>query len=302
MKFPCEIIAEPYMAQIRIVAAKFLANQGFNQSQIARLLQVSQPVVSGYLKKQGQFTEVPDNIVLKAEEVGKKVGKLLEMRGKDGIPEAISLGCRECKILRQRGPTCIYHEQKMELPSDCSLCLTPENLIQLQQDKESILFELRELYRFLSRKKYINKLIPEIGLQIVYGTEDMDSIFDIAGFPGRIIKRKSSNPLADPPTFGSSETTSHLLLRIRERDNKVRSIAGMKTSNYLKNQLDKFDISYKSTKEFDTSYEDKIDEIFISKTSLPFFIMNQGSFGFEPISYLIAEDLDQMKYIIGLFS
>jgi predicted fused transcriptional regulator/phosphomethylpyrimidine kinase/predicted transcriptional regulator len=303
MKFPCEIIAEPYITQLRIEAANFLHRQNLSQSQIANLMQISQPVVSGYLKKKSIPENVPDAIILKAREVGKQIGQMLLQDGEEIIPQAIGRACIECKILRQAGPTCIFHRQIIpQLDQDCDKCLTPQNLIELQVDKESALRTLRTTVTNLIRQPNIAHIIPEIGLQVVYGVQNVDSISDIVAFPGRINKRKNRPPLFGAPSFGGSETTSHLLMELRKYNLSITTIATLKSSKWLINRLLECDVEIKSVDGFDLDYVaglQKIDEL----NSSAIVIVDMGSPGFEAISYFCCESLDSLEtYLLKILN
>lgn len=298
MKFPCEIISEPYITQLRVEAANFLHKQNYSQSQIATLLQVSQPVVSGYLKKKLMPPEIPEAILLKAKDVGIQVGQILMQDGEQGIPEAIQKGCIECKILRQAGPTCIFHRQIIpQLDANCDKCLTPQNLIELQVDKESALRRLQTTVRNILKYQNIASIIPEIGMQIVFGVQNINSYSDIVAFPGRINKRKNSPPLYGMPAFGGSETTSHLLMEIRKYNRELTTIATLKTSKWLINRMETNNFDIKIHEGFDLDHAKGLMELG-SIDGSPVVIVDTGSPGFEAISYLCCSSLVDLETVL----
>ncbi|MHA2250585.1 MAG: thiamine-phosphate synthase family protein [Candidatus Kariarchaeaceae archaeon] len=295
MKFPCEIIAEPYITQLRIAISKQLSENGFSQVQIANLLKISQPVVSGYLKKGIEENKYLDSID-EAKKIGTQIASILSTQGEKGIPEAIEYGCNTCKIMRQGGVVCSYHKDLVPiLEDDCTRCHTKSEMIQLQIDREQILKDLRDLYSNLSKHRNFNSIIPEIGLQIVLGSSDMQNRNDIAGFPGRIKKRKTGNPIAEIPTFGSSERSSILLLKMKEYFPSIRAMAGIKTSEWLIDKLSESEVEHIMIEGFDKEYQHKIKELPERGFNFPFVIVDKGSIGFEAISYVLGRVTKELE-------
>ncbi len=294
MRFPCEIISEPFLAKIRSNAAEHLYERGYSQQAIADLLQVSQAIVSNYLKRDHSINpRIPEIISREAKEIGIKIGDILDSQGSDGTPQSISLACQSCKKLRQGGGTCYYHKLlNPHLEEGCTRCLTSEHLIELQLDRENIIVQLQSIYRKLVNTSKYNYLIPEIGLQIVIGTTDMSSSDDIAGFPGRIIKRKTGLPASDIPIFGTSQTMSKLLLSTRNHFPKITGLAGVKTTEWLIENIQDKGILYFEFQGFDKNYDKHITELAeklnIKREDKPFIVVDHGSIGFEAISYVFA--------------
>lgn len=306
MRFPCEIVTEPYLAKIRIEAANYLSKKGHSQQAIATLLQVSQPIVSSYLKRTGKSpSQVPEIITREAQSIGIQIGELLSIQGNDAIPQSISLGCQSCKKLRQGGGTCVYHKMlNPYLEDNCNRCHTSEILIELQINRESIINQLQNIYENLVRTSKYNYLIPEIGLQIVIGTTDMTNPDDIAGFPGRIIKRKEGLPSTEIPTFGASVTLSKLLLITRNYFPKISGLAGLKTTEWLVEKLQEVKIPYIEFQGFDANYKEHIVELekikHIQDEEKPFVVVDHGSIGYEAISYVFARKPSELKDVFAL--
>ncbi|OLS24439.1 MAG: Bifunctional thiamine biosynthesis protein ThiDN [Candidatus Heimdallarchaeota archaeon LC_2] len=306
MRFPCEIISEPFLARLRSDAAKYLYKKGYSQQSIADLLQVSQPIVSSYLKrKHNTNSEIPEIILREAQQIGTQIGEILDTQGNEGIPQSISIACQSCKKLRQGGGTCYYHKLlNPHLEENCTRCLTSEKLIVLQIDRENIINQLQLIFKNLINTTKYNYLIPEIGLQIVIGTSDMKSQDDIAGFPGRIIKRKTGLPSTEIPIFSTSQTMSKLLLITRKYFPNISGLAGIKTTEWLIEKLQETGISYFEYQGFDKNYENHMIELRENNDfppiNKPFVVVDQGSIGFEAISYVFAEKPNDLTKVFDL--
>lgn len=298
MKFPCEIITEPYITEMRITITKILKDRKYSQNQIADLLQVSQPIISGYLRKDKIYDDVPSEIIHSANIVGAEIAELLMSEGKSGIPKSISMACYQCKILRTGGPVCLYHKQSIPvLEEDCTRCLSGHDVISLQVDKTLILSNLRMVYREITNMNNIERIIPEIGMQIVLGGSNMNSTMDIAGFPSRIIKRKKSSLMADGPIFGGSSSLSDLLLLLNKKFSGIFALASIKTSDWLTKRLSNLDKSFKIIDGFDLDYRIKIDDI-DNINQLPLIIIDYGSLGYEAISYILSSNHNDLIKLI----
>lgn len=306
MRFPCELISEPFLARMRVEASKYLYEHGFSQQSIATLLQVSQPIVSSYLKREIKTdSQIPESIGREAEKVGLQIGEILAVQGNSGIAQSIGLGCQSCKKLRQDGGICFYHKMlNPHLEENCTRCHTSESLIELQIDRENIINQLQLIFKNLVKTSKYNYLIPEIGLQIVIGTTNMEHQDDIAGFPGRIIKRKKGLPSTEIPTFGASLTMSQLLLLIRNFFPTITGLAGIKTTDWLLEKLETKGISFIDFHGFDTNYEQHLNELIRNKSfsgqDHPFVVVDRGSIGYEAISYVFAENPSDLTNVFDL--
>ena len=301
MKFPCELLTEPYLVQIRRSAARYLNSQGMTQIEIAQVLGVSQPLVSSYIKRDYVSSDMENQISDIANSVGIEIAQILKIEGVAGSQRALSIGCSNCKILRQQGIGCLLH--KINTPSlsdECTSCHTGQNLIDLKMYRSSLITDLNMLFTLFNENKKLQYLIPEIGLQIVLGVGDFRTPNDIAAFPGRIRKKKRGDLIAEHPTFGSSETLAGLLILIRSNLKTCSTIAAIKTSEWLQEKLDLNSLSKFHISQFDADYTHGLDKLFESyKTiELPFVIYNEGNVGYEDISYLICQSTDELREIL----
>ncbi|MDH5401394.1 MAG: hypothetical protein OEZ01_01755 [Candidatus Heimdallarchaeota archaeon] len=290
MRFPCELISEPYLTQIRMNITHNLREQGYSQNQIAELLQVTQPVISGYLKKIKIDREIDSDLQLKSQFLANKVSKLIISKGIHGINQSIEIICQECKIMRQAGPICTLHKQQVAyLDNDCRNCHSSHELINLQIDKYEIINELITGIEQIQNHRNINKIIPEIGMQLILGIKEMTTMLDIAAFPSRINKRKHSNPLFERPIFGGSETMSQFLLHLNQFNTDITCAISIKTTKLLLNRLSNINIKSIDLDGFDINYKNiELNQI----KQLPLIVIDKGIVGYEAISYLIASTMD----------
>lgn len=121
MKPYCEIIVKDVLPGLRSAVARSLAEDyKLSQSEIARLLGVSQPSISQYLRKlRGREKSIVDNKI-----VGDEVKKLCQniYEKKLSQEQLIAEFCSICKIITRNELICPAH-RKMYSLAECRLCL-----------------------------------------------------------------------------------------------------------------------------------------------------------------------------------
>jgi len=100
------------------IATTLMKKYGFSQSETAKLLGVSQPAVSQYIRNiRGNKNFINDDEVRKSiDELAKKIAEK-----KPGGCEILKDFCNICKLIRKKGLVCKIHRSSYSL-SGCSLC------------------------------------------------------------------------------------------------------------------------------------------------------------------------------------
>jgi predicted transcriptional regulator len=121
MKPYCEIIVKDVLPGLRSAVANELAeNYKLNQSEIARLLGVSQPSISQYLRKiRGNEKAILENKI-----VGDEVKKLCQKIHDEKISatQLITEFCNICKIITGSSLICPMHKSIYKL-DECKMCI-----------------------------------------------------------------------------------------------------------------------------------------------------------------------------------
>jgi XRE family transcriptional regulator, thiamine biosynthesis regulator len=305
MRLPCEILQEPYLITIRKTVAKNLNKQGWTQKSIAELLKVSQPIVSSYLKSEITFSENTqiNQIINKGIEIGYEITNIFNIKGKNGMYEAISTTCHSCKILRSAGPICNLHftgVPELQDENICTACVSSDKLIQLvQPSRYQTIHDLQQTVNSLNKIENIAKIVPEIGLQIAYASDFTKDLLDIAAFPGRIGKYKGSLTRIIAPEFGASEHTAKLLIQIKEYFPEIRSVIGLKNSSWFVNLLKKLNVAIFYINVDNLSQSDLAKEFAkIKITKTPIGLVGEDSIGIEGITYIFSEHPEDFVTLI----
>lgn len=321
MRTPCEWTLNDFVPKIRRNLVKQLYVKGSNQSEIAKILGISQPRVSQYLKGEKQVIRkmAPEQSQLIETQMGEIVERTVNDiikaldQGKQA-PETIPIICYSCRELRMGNALCSLHRYDYpELDSavghdkNCDLCLkwktSPES------DKDSVeslgsrfntLKTLETISNILIMKPTFPDFIPQIGAQlcsIFESTEkEQDSLQNVAGFPGRIIQIQGRAKIVSRPEFNSSKTTGQMLLDIRTFNKALTSVLSIKTSEdkeFLDNLIKKKFLVLNTTaidmKGLIKTFEEKASDI-LNKVA----VIDSGSVGYEPITYLFVSDITDL--------
>ncbi len=300
MQFACEIVPSNYLTPLRRILARELANQKYTQVEIARILAVSQPVVSSYLKSVD-----PGATMITSRPAFKMLVSELLMRIKSDISSPLDMMetiCKKCQEFRIAGPLCDIHrkETSLDFPPDCNICFpsTEETTVfgkKLQVTKE--LFEAAQ--QLINLEDKFGSLIPEIGCQFVYSVENSTLPEDIASFPGRIIRVKGKGRIISPPEFGQSSTLALILSYFQQQGSQNRSIISLKrTPTNLKLLTQEKYVVY--TEEADKNWENVLKSFTKEEIKQIEVIADLGGVGFEPHLYLLGTTpLEITKYIIS---
>jgi hydroxymethylpyrimidine/phosphomethylpyrimidine kinase len=161
---------------------------------------------------------------------------------------------------------------------------------------------LEELEKALDRLKRLNvgRLIPEVQSNLAYAIPYAESVWDVASFPGRIIRVGNGVQNVAPPKFGASRQIHHLVLAAMEYNPEYRAAMTVFYSDALVNRIRS--IGY-TIAEFDRSRTpadlaeeegstlawgvlDVIEEL----GRVPDAIFDRGAWGKVPMIRLFAKD------------
>jgi predicted transcriptional regulator len=129
MSVPCEVAVKCVLPVIRAMVAKeLMAKHQLKQTQVAKMLRVSQPAISLYCRKiRGRAIDLEND-----EDIGKQVRSVAETLAKKGLArrDLIPKYCEICKTVRAKGLLCQLHKtfDPTINVETCKLCYTKEAL------------------------------------------------------------------------------------------------------------------------------------------------------------------------------
>lgn len=231
LRMPCEVVREHLLPLIRrLLAHELVRRHGLSQVRAARMLDVTQPAVSSYLRSDPEVGEALREAV---EEVRGAVRELSEdlLEGRITQVEALERVCALCVQMRNRGPICVIHGEVVPSlnPDRCSLCLTDLTAIKRRALEEyEIVEDVRSALRVIEGTRELSALIPEIGMNIAYAKPGATGVEEVVGVPGRIRPIGGRPRASRPPEFGGSSHTARALLTLMRFDPSLRSAMSLK--------------------------------------------------------------------------
>lgn len=302
MQFICEIVPSSFLTPLRRALSQELAEHGFVQIEIARILGVSQPVVSSYLKaprsssspvtSKPAFVELVSDLVLRIKSEPTSSMNLMEII------------CQECQQFRAAGPLCDVHRKKTSLnfPPDCNICFPSSEQTKVFNQRLQITKELFEAAQTLvGTGERFSQLIPEIGCQFVSLAKDSQTLADVAGFPGRIVKVKEKGKIVSSPEFRHGSTLAQILIFFRTHGSAHGAVISLRNTDEILETIMEGK-SIVKTKEADSNWDKVLRQLLNAELKKIEGIADAGGVGFEAILYLFGKTPTEIvEFLISKF-
>ncbi len=289
---PYELIAEyiaPYLRGLVIIK---LAEMGYSQPKISRMMGISQPMVSKYIKLgRDALLKHLLKLGLFQDEIEAIVNMLAKTLERERYREYIRIFSTYYGYILRKGYLCEIHRKTYPLlPKDCDVCM---KLIPIVVDP--YIEEVMYIYNALRESPKAYRLVPEVGMNIVCSTPDAEDIGGVIGFSGRIIAIRNTIEAVGEPIYGGSKHTASVLLLVRRKWKDLRCGIVIKHIDncsmlYKKEFIFIETGPHKDPKELLTdiaealkSFENRID-----------VIIDRGGIALEPVIYIFAENGDKL--------
>lgn len=162
----------------------------------------------------------------------------------------------------------------------------------MQEERARIVDRVEEAVTLLVERMDA-RLIPEVGMNIVYALPDARGKGDVAGVLGRIIRLGDAVHPAGGIAFGASNHVARIIITVMRFDPNIRSAANIRFSDAILTELDNLLFEVCS---FDRESEppgvQTMDWGVASccKEGVPDAIYDRGAAGKEPMIRILAED------------
>jgi predicted fused transcriptional regulator/phosphomethylpyrimidine kinase/predicted transcriptional regulator len=281
---PCVEINRYLLPETRKRIAKNLKKNGIKEKEIAKVLHISQGMVSRYLNEDNSYylyNEIEDF----SNEMTRRI---IENYGET---ENLEFFCNFCISIRESGKFCDIHKI-----DNCTLCKYLYNPSRKMEDFE-LSNKLKSAVNTLG-KMNISELIPEVRINIAYSRENPKSRMDVMAFPGRLTYISGRLVYYSEPQFGASKHLASILLNFKQRD--IRAIINLRFNEGLISRVKMNKMLYiimdrekfSSVEEYVKNLNEKID-----------FLVDPGTFGIEPMLYVFGKDpedlINKIKIILG---
>ena len=298
MKFVEELVVEEFLPTIRSLLAEALRDRGLTQREVADALGISQSAVSKYAHGEVAHNEAiatDDRVVELVERVadGLATGDMSRVQALVEI-EVLIRQLEDGDLLAD------LHETAMPALAEADIDFSvhdPESHI---RQTEQVRSSVRRGLRTLTSMSGFATIIPNVGSNLVECLPEATTVDDVAGVPGRIFDIKGRATVPAEPEFGVSEHAASVLLATREHGVNVR--AGLNIA-YDEALLEQFNAAGYSTVEFDSEASEELaatigDAVTDADLTETFVLYQTGSYGIEPISYILGPDAPAVAAVV----
>jgi XRE family transcriptional regulator, thiamine biosynthesis regulator len=325
MQPPCEIMTKYFLPNIRGLVAHELDERGESQRRIASILGITQARVSHYLsnKKSVYHADLLKRFATSQAELegfARILGDDASRSQVDGIFTLYSIW----KNMLFNGNVCAIHQKESSISKDCSVCMdlhrpqTSSSKEAVLRDEESnILRELSEAVSSIESSSQFPQIMPEVSVNIAMCKEDPKSKRDVAAIPGRINKIHGRAKSFVFPEFGSSNHMSNVLLLFKSKSNYIKSVMNLRYDEFLGRSLSSLGVRKFLTREKTSgqkNHRNQAEQVSgdqvvlqrlaevripesISEANSPFAVIDEGSEGLEPITYLFGARATELSEV-----
>jgi len=219
LTLPFELVCRDVIPYIRALVVQTLNDAGLSQGRIAGLLNISQPMVSKYLRmNKSVIYGKLEGVGVPLDEVDQVINDLTNSLLRSDVLHYVRLFTAYLNSLLSRGLLCRTHLGMVKaLPTDCNIC---SSLFTGQAD--FLAEEVNDIFRRIKALERATSLIPEVGMNIVAASPNASSIMDTVGFSGRIFRVGGSIRAVGPVVRGGSKHTAKVLLEVLRRMPEIR--------------------------------------------------------------------------------
>ncbi|MFB6171612.1 MAG: thiamine-phosphate synthase family protein [Haloarculaceae archaeon] len=294
MKFIEEVVVDEFLPTFRSMLAEELRAEGLTQSEVARLLGISQSAVSKYAH--GEVERTPR--IAEDDRVRDLVARLADGLATGEISRVQALVETEVLVreLERSDVLATLHEEAMpELASyDVEFAIhDPESGLRAA---ERVLTSVRRGLRIVENASGFASLVPAVGSNLVECLPDAESVDDVAGVPGRILDVKGRATIPADPEFGVSEHVATVLLSARANGSPARAALNVR---YTPEIVADLTAAGRVTAEFDAEapVETAVADA-LAATPDADVLYQTGGFGIEPVVYVLAPDAPSAAEVV----
>ncbi len=287
MLSPQELVARFVIPYIRALVAIMLFQRGYSQVKISKLLGVSQPMVSRYIAEgmEQQLRKLSE-VGIPREEVLAIARLLAEVASRGRKQDFVRILASYGNTVLVRGYLCTKHRELVpDLPLDCGICMKI-----FSQLSDPLIDELKRAYEILSAAPRAYELVPEVGMNIVVALPHAESVKEVVGFAGRIIRVGEKIEAVGEPLYGGSRHTALILLMVRRRWREIRAAIVVKYSEQCVAKLRKSGLAIVEIgphRDPANLYRD-IEEGIRQTKEKPDAVVDKGGLGLEPVIYIFG--------------
>ena len=281
-----EFLVDEVIPLIKAEVARELAEKGYSQSKIAKILGITQPMVNRLMNQYDYYVERARKLNLWSI-VSNVSGAVVEMITNDRYDEAsryiMSTLLLDLASLR----LCNAHRMiKADIPVNCNVCSI------LIMPRDVVVMNVEEAIKILESNPEVSLLVPGVLMNIAEAIPNPKDPTDVAAVPGRIDKVEGRVKAWNPPTYGASGHLAMILIGISHSDPSTRAVASVKWGNDVEEAIKSLGWSMVKTSGSMKPSEEEIISRVVSAyvASKPRVVVDTGGYGVEPITYVFGSN------------
>ncbi len=284
---PQEVASKKIIPPLKGLVIHRLKNLGYSQRRIAEIFEISQPQIHKYLSKTiDYYYDLLSIMGFNRRELDDYIELIIHFISKNDKPRLV-----------------IVMSSIVDMLTREYLCRTREHLSDYCISANLLIDPYIEEYKyFLARIlgiKGLGRLIPEVGMNIVYAPRKPSTIIDVIGLPGRIIKVRGRPVAVGEPIYGGSRHLARvLLLAANKLENRINTAANIRFEKAL---IDKLIKNYKSgvcgPHSEPSKFWIELDKCLLNIRRAK-VIIDRGGPGLEPVIYIFEESLGRLEELL----
>lgn len=286
-----------FLPAIRGVVVHMLRRNGVGQPTIARMVGVTQAAVSQILRKdERSFLNALERMGVQRNEA-LLVAEVLCKSLAENPAQATAVLYSFWRGLLSEGRLCAFHRSMYSQLAGCDICMSPSLERVLDEEKITVLRSLDKCVRRLEASPLFEKLIPEVGCNIVFCLKKAETVNDVAGVAGRIVVVNGRVKSVGRPSFGGSHHLASVLLRVRNHDRSVRSAIDIRNNEEVKKVLKDMGLAFGEVEPrmkvlTEEEVLQDVEDCFRGRAVEA--VLHGGGIGYEPVTYLFAKNPEEL--------
>ncbi len=294
---PHELVAKYIAPVMRALIAHNLVMKGLSQERIAKLLGVSQPMVSKYLRRdRNALLKELKKYGISATEAESVIDLLSSLLERGSIVEYYSAFTSYVNSVLARGDLCEFHRRvEQRLPQNCNICRQA-----FSPSKDVVVMEVEEAVSMFVNHPKAYLVIPNVGSNIVAAKQGANTVSDIVGLTGGIIRVGRQVIAIGSPIYGGSRHTAKVLLVVNRRWPRKRAamVISYNTRCIEFFRSKGFSIITLGPHESPEALLADIEQAVKKQDTPPDVLADKGGYGLEPVIYVFGESARQVVSIV----
>ncbi len=291
------MMVKTFLPAVRGVIVYRLRKNGYGQPTIAKLVGITQAAVSQILSKdEKKYFDSLEKMGVSKNEIVILADTLCNMLV-ESPAQATAILYSFWRSLLSEGRFCSYHRTMYPQLIGCDICMMPALDKVLDEEKITVLKTLDKCVKKLEESQTFERLIPEVGVNIVYCLRGASSTAEVAGVAGRIVALDKRVKSVGRPSFGGSNHLASVLLVARAYDASIRSAINIKNNSQVRKVLEEMGISFVEIEPRMKIIDEKdvlqdIDNCF--RQGALEAVLHGGGVGYEPITYIFGKNPEDL--------